>query len=287
MSFQMVAIIIALSSIGAFSTLYILRKLREWQWGWVNNKYCLRNRIFIITGANSGLGYETTKALVERNATVIMACRDIQKTNKAISEIRRKIYNGKLVSCPPKLFVTKLTLVLQIAMNLDLSSFNSIRSFANEINNKYPEFYALIQNAGVATNKANQTTLDGHEVHVGTNYLGHFFLTLLLKETIHINQSRIVIVSSHLHESAKLTFIAPEEMNYKKNSVNPMYKTSKLMNFYFARHLYVQNFDVHILCPGLCYTSLFRDYELNWYQLIILLPIMCFILRSAKQVISY
>lgn len=77
---------------------YLVRKLREWQWGWVRSTESLKDKIFIVTGANTGLGFETTKALLRRNATVIMACRDVTRATDAAMRIRQTVPEGKFVS---------------------------------------------------------------------------------------------------------------------------------------------------------------------------------------------
>lgn len=88
-------------------------------------------KLFIITGANSGLGFETTRALVKRGATVILACRSLEKANEAIKKIREETQTGEM-----------------IALELDLADFDSIKKFADVIKDKYPKFFCLINNAG-------------------------------------------------------------------------------------------------------------------------------------------
>lgn len=78
--------------------IFAIRKFREFQWGWVRNQSSLKGKIFIITGANTGLGYETTKALVKRQATVILACRNMEKAKAAVSKIRTETAEGVMVS---------------------------------------------------------------------------------------------------------------------------------------------------------------------------------------------
>ncbi len=87
----------SLIPVGAVCTIYAIRKLREYQWGWVRNNSSLNGKIFIVTGSNTGLGFETTKALVSRGATVIMACRNEDKANEAVVKIRQATANGHLV----------------------------------------------------------------------------------------------------------------------------------------------------------------------------------------------
>lgn len=78
--------------------IYIVRKIREYQWGWVRNTSSLKGKIFIITGANTGLGFEATKALVKRQATVIMACRNLDRAKAAAAAIRAETNEGVMVS---------------------------------------------------------------------------------------------------------------------------------------------------------------------------------------------
>lgn len=77
--------------------IFLVRKIREYQWGWVRNTSSLKGKLFVITGANSGLGFETTKALVKRDATVLMACRNLERANDAITKIKNQTKNGQMV----------------------------------------------------------------------------------------------------------------------------------------------------------------------------------------------
>lgn len=99
--------------------------------GWVNSTESLSGKIFIVTGANTGLGLETTRALVKRGATVILACRNIDRANEAIKKIREETQSGEM-----------------IALELDLADFDSIKAFVALIKEKYPKFDCLINNAG-------------------------------------------------------------------------------------------------------------------------------------------
>ena len=67
----------AVVPVTAVALIYVIRKIRVWQWGWIRNNYLLTGKVYIVTGANTGLGFETTKALITRDATVIMACRSL------------------------------------------------------------------------------------------------------------------------------------------------------------------------------------------------------------------
>lgn len=95
---SIVTYLYVLVPLGTISAIYLIRKLRVWQWGWVRNRYSLEGKVFIVTGANTGLGFETTKALVARDATVIMGCRSLERANAAIVKIRQHTAKGQLVS---------------------------------------------------------------------------------------------------------------------------------------------------------------------------------------------
>lgn len=194
-----------------------------------------------------------------------MACRSLDKANEAVEKIRRHTSNGKM-----------------IPLTLDLSSFDSIKSFATEIKSSFDSFDCFIQNAGLAVN-GEQYTKEGFEVHFGVNYLGHFLLTDLLKEEIDKNNSRLVIVSSRMHEKGTIDFENLGKYLAPKSRTNNLYNNSKLMNFYFARELFEKGYDAHVLCPGLCHTDFFRNYNPKWYHYIMFSPIALWYLRSAPQ----
>ncbi|CRL05075.1 CLUMA_CG018080, isoform A [Clunio marinus] len=251
----------------AAAGIYLIRKQREYAWGWVRNTGSLRGKVFIVTGANTGLGYETTKALAARGATVIMACRNMDKAKEAIEKIRLETKEGEL-----------------IPLELDLASFDSIRKFANVIKETYPVFDCLINNAGLAV-QTKQTTKEGIELHCGTNHIGPFLLTNLLLENIKKNNSRVVVVSSKMHERATIDFENFGKFTEKPSGErsNHLYNNSKLMNFYFAKELFKKGIDVHVCCPGLCNTDFFRDYDPKFYHYILFSPVILFFLRSPEQ----
>ncbi|XP_058459434.1 retinol dehydrogenase 12 isoform X1 [Malaya genurostris] len=243
-----------------------LRRYKIRKWGRVTANYSLKGKIFIITGANTGLGYETTKALTARQATTILACRNLTKANQAIERIRKETEEGVL-----------------IPMQLDLASFKSIREFASEIKNKYPDIYCLVNNAGLAA-RDPEFTNEGFEIHYGVNHLGQFLLVDLLKEHLKVNRSRVVVVSSRMHEiDAEIDIENLGKWMQHGGRLNRLYNNSKLMNFYYARELYKKGFNVHVLCPGLCHTDFFRHYDPKWYHYLLFSPIVWLMLRSAEQ----
>lgn len=172
----------------------------------------------VVTGANSGTGYETAKVLASKNAKVVMACRSLERGEKA---------RDKILDAYPD---AKLDL-----SELDLASLKSIDQFASKIVKKYDKLDILINNAGVMDMPYGKTE-DGFEIHLGVNHLGHFALTrkllgLLLKSP----NSRVVTMSSIMHLAGKINF---EDINSEKkfNKVKA-YGQSKLANLLFAYEL--------------------------------------------------
>ncbi|CAH2100300.1 unnamed protein product [Euphydryas editha] len=257
----------------------LIRKWRSRSWAKCPSNTCLRGKTFIITGANSGIGLETAKALVRRKARVIFACRDIEKAKQAIAEIRKEQPTGGEL----------------IPMQLDLASFDSIEKFVEVVKAGFYKIDVLINNAGVSIPlKQDQKTKEGFEIHLGVNHLGHFYLTNLLIDLLKkASPSRVVIVSSTLHQNGKLDFgdlnlrgAIEEAKKGKSDRHNIGYSNSKLMNVYFARGLSAklrsEGVDVNACCPGFCYTNLFR-YFVRWYHYILMAPVALFFMRSAKQ----
>ncbi|XP_073988445.1 retinol dehydrogenase 14-like [Rhodnius prolixus] len=254
--------------------LFLIRKYRESKWGLYKEQKILKYKIFLVTGGNSGLGKETVKELASREATVIVACRDLQKAKKVIAEIRSEIRSGEL-----------------IPMEIDLASFDSIRQFCNEIKVRFPQIDVLINNAGVTIpheTDQNLKTKDGYEINFGTNHLGHFLLTNLLIDNLKQSApSRIVIVSSKLHERGTIDFYNLQgEKGYPSGLMNPAYNNSKLANIYFCRELakkLPEGVETYALCPGLCYTSIFRHIQMKWYQYLLFAPVAFIFMKSANQ----
>ncbi|XP_078048610.1 retinol dehydrogenase 12 [Augochlora pura] len=252
----------------------LLRKSREGTWGRCKNMDSLHGRVFIVTGANSGIGKETVKELARRKATIILACRSLQNARDTISDIRAKIPTGEL-----------------IPMKLNLASFSSIRDFAAEVIQNFPQIHVLINNAGVYVPfKEHALTEDGFEIHFGVNHLGHFLLTNLLLETLKKNApSRIVIVTSKLFEHGKIDFpsLNGEKELTIKGRMNPAYYNSKLANTYFgmelAKRIKNSGTNVYMVCPGFTYTGLFRNVKRSWFHYIIFSPIAFMFLRTANQ----
>ncbi len=176
------------------------------------------NRVAIVTGANSGIGYETTKVLAAKGATVVLACRNLSKANAAAELIRQEIKTAKLD-----------------VMALDLADLDSVRAFAAAFNGKYARLDLLINNAGVMIPPLTKTK-QGFEVQFGANHLGHFALTGLLLEKIKATpNARVVNVSSSAHRMGKIDFT---NLNAEKGyAAWAAYGQSKLANLLFTLEL--------------------------------------------------
>ena len=175
-------------------------------------------KVAIVTGANSGLGFETTLGLASKKIKVIMACRDIDKAESARRDILKQVPDAELVP-----------------MVIDLSDLNSVRTFAGDFIRENDRLDLLVNNAGVMM-PPYQKTEDGFELQFGVNYLGHFLLTGLLIETLtSTKNSRIVTLSSIAHTNAEIDFEdLQSEESYSKFKA---YGQSKLACLMFAKEL--------------------------------------------------
>jgi NAD(P)-dependent dehydrogenase (short-subunit alcohol dehydrogenase family) len=175
-------------------------------------------RIAVITGANSGLGFEVAKALAERGATVVLACRDTERADQAANLIRAE---GPDVDIQ--------------TTRLDLASLASVRAAAERLRVNHPRIDLLINNAGLMMPPHGRTE-DGFELQFGTNHLGHFALTgLLLDRLLTVPGSRVVTISSNAHRGGRIDF---DDLQSEK-SYNRMaaYGQSKLANLLFTYEL--------------------------------------------------
>ena len=175
-------------------------------------------KIFLITGANSGLGYETSKFLIEKGATVIMCCRDLIKGERAMKELKKLNYTGNI------------TLV-----ELDLSDLNNIKNAAQIIRSQFHHIDVLINNAGIM---APPFTLSkqGLEIQFAVNHLAHMSLTLellpLLKKA---DNARVVTVTSGVQYLGNINWNDLQgKTKYDRWS---SYAQSKLANVMFGLEL--------------------------------------------------
>jgi NAD(P)-dependent dehydrogenase (short-subunit alcohol dehydrogenase family) len=175
----------------------------------------LDGKLAIVTGANSGMGMATVEALADEGAKVVMLCRSEKRGKDALAKLLEK--NER-----------QLELML-----CDLGDFDSIRSFAAKVKEKYKKIDILVNNAGfIALDR--QVTKEGLEMQFGINHIGHFLLTTELAELMG-EGSRIVNVASGAHKVGKIHF---DDINLTKGfNVVKAYSQSKLANVLFTREL--------------------------------------------------
>jgi NAD(P)-dependent dehydrogenase (short-subunit alcohol dehydrogenase family) len=179
----------------------------------------LRGRTALVTGANSGLGFEIAAALARRGADVLLACRDPEKGARAIDAIRSDLPGAALE-----------------LVALDLADLASVRGAAAAFSAKRRALHLLVNNAGVMALPEGRTA-DGFERQLGTNHLGHFALTgLLLDPLLRGNGARVVVVSSLMHRFGRMRFddLNGERRRYRRWGA---YCDSKLANLLFAFEL--------------------------------------------------
>ena len=194
----------------------MMMKNEKWN---TENILSQKGRIVIVTGSSSGIGYETARVLANKQASVIIAVRNLEKGNKALAKIIQQNKDADVR-----------------VMELDLANLASVKNFAENFQKNYSRLDLLINNAGVMIPPYSKTT-DGFELQFGTNHLGHFALTgQLLKLLISTKASRIVNVSSGAHNFGKLDF---DDLNWEKRNYAQWtaYGDSKLANLYFTYEL--------------------------------------------------
>ncbi len=175
----------------------------------------LEGRTWVVTGANSGLGFETTRGLALKGALVVMACRDPKRASAAADEVRRMAPAAKL----------KL-------MTLDLASLDSIARFSEALAAEHPVVDGLVNNAGIMA-IPRRLTADGFEMQLGTNHLGHFSLALRVLPLLEAATApRLVVVASSAHRWGAMHF--DDLMGEKSYSAWGRYGQAKLANLLFT-----------------------------------------------------
>ena len=184
----------------------------------LNNLERQNEKVFIITGANSGLGYETSKFLLKKGATVIMCCRDLVKGEEARQKLLKLNYDGDI-----ELF------------ELDLSDLRNVKKFADSIKNKFNYLDVLINNAGIMS-PPKTLSKQGYEIQFAVNHLAHMFLSLELLPILNkTNNSRVVTVTSGVQYFGKIKWNDLQAEN--KYDRWASYAQSKLANVMFGLEL--------------------------------------------------
>jgi NAD(P)-dependent dehydrogenase (short-subunit alcohol dehydrogenase family) len=215
-----------------------------------------KGRIAVVTGSNTGLGYETALALAQKEAKVILACRNMTKAENA---------KNRILQAAPGADVDML--------QIDLSKLDSVKGFARNFQDRYHQLDLLINNAGVMMPPYTETD-DGFELQIGANHLGHFLLTgLLMDKLVETPNSRIVSLSSLAHKNGAINF---DDLHSKKEySASKAYGQSKLACLVFAYELQrrLENAGHHDTLsvaahPGIAFTDLGRHFPKLLYTVL-------------------
>nr|WP_233752631.1 SDR family NAD(P)-dependent oxidoreductase [Flavilitoribacter nigricans] len=181
----------------------------------------INDKTYLITGANTGAGFQAARILLGKGAEVVMLNRNREKSNQAIAELKTEFGAGAKVSF----------------IKMDLSELASVREAAAEVVKTVPKIDALMCNAAIAQVPRQTFTKDGFESQLGVNHYGHFLLCGLLFDRIEASNGRIVVVGSEGYKMGIKT-IQFEDMNWDKNyhAMNT-YCHSKLAQILFAYEL--------------------------------------------------
>ena len=206
----------------------------------------MEGKVCIVTGSNTGIGKETARGLAQRGATVVLACRDVEKASAARDEIAKSTGRSDVT-----------------VEALDLGSVASIRAFAARFKEKHTRLDVLVNNAGLWL-MAPATTKEGFESTFGVNHLGTFLLTQELLPLLKASApSRVVVLSSKLHYQGKMVW---DDLQFerRKFSGTSAYNQSKLANVLFtkalARRLEGTGVTVNAVHPGVVATELSRAF---------------------------
>jgi NAD(P)-dependent dehydrogenase (short-subunit alcohol dehydrogenase family) len=228
----------------------------------------MSEKICIVTGANSGIGKETALGLAHTGARVVMVCRNAEKGEAAVEEIRRESGSSQVG--------------LLIA---DMSSQASVRALAEQILQKYPRLDVLVNNAGGVA-PARMLSPDGIEMTLATNHLGAALLTLLLLDLLKASApARIINVSSEAQLSIRLDLSDLQFERRKYRGIAAYGQSKLLMNaftFGLARRLAGTRVTANCLHPGMVATNIWNINPLPRIAKLIIAVMKPFMLNSKK-----
>lgn len=230
----------------------------------------LTGKTYIVTGANSGVGLETTRQLIKQGGHVVMACRRVEAGKEVAKEFDSLKGSYEV-------------------LRLDLADLSSVREFVDEFKSKYTELHGLDCNAGAGfSGREAQYTKDGLEMTMATNYYGHFLLTESLLDVLKASApSRIVMLSSVVHAGNpnNRPQVHLDDMNYHNRAYSMnSYSEAKVANILYARELAerlegtgVTAYSVH---PGWARSNFGRNGNLMFRLLI---PVLNVVMRSSTD----
>ncbi|WP_406608779.1 SDR family oxidoreductase [Agarivorans sp. JK6] len=209
----------------------------------------LTGKTYVITGANSGAGFEASRILLAKGAKVVMLNRNPVKSVAAVEELKAQLGSNIDLSY----------------IQMDLAELDSVRRAAKQLLESTNSIEALICNGAIAQVAKQQFTKDGFESQLGVNHFGHFLLCGLLFEQIEASQGRIVIVGSNAYKMG-LKKIQFDDLNFDANyTAWSSYAQSKLAQMMFGYELQQRikasgkQVQVHVCHPGASRTNLLKD----------------------------
>ena len=230
----------------------------------------MKDKIVLITGANSGIGKETTRALAKKGATIVMACRNLERAESVCEMIKAESGNTNIE-----------------VMKLDLASLKSIRNFTQEFSARYQKLNVLINNAGTFCMKREETE-DGFEKTIAINHLAPFLLTYELLPILEkTSEARIINVGSDAHFSGDLDL---DDLHFKRRKYSgfKVYASSRLATIFFtqelAQRVKEKDVTVNALHPGHVDTNMWNIWQppRRWYHSL-LIRLMKLFLISAEE----
>lgn len=202
------------------------------------------NKTIIITGANSGIGFEAMKIFVQKGAKVIMACRSFERANNAKEKVLSSFPNAKID-----------------ILEYDQASFVSIKKFSETIKNI--NFDVLICNAGIFHPKKGKTTKDSFPLTVGTNYLGLFYLIENIKDFL--GKRKLILVSSITYAHCKI-----KEYDFLRKETTSIFKQYSISKTCITRYFaYLKNnsdLNIYLMHPGVSATNIFASKTSSYKQ---------------------
>jgi NAD(P)-dependent dehydrogenase (short-subunit alcohol dehydrogenase family) len=208
----------------------------------------MRGRVCVVTGASSGIGFETARGLAAAGARVLMICRDRERGEAAMLRIRAEHEGADL-----ELFLA------------DLSSMDDLWRVAAELQGRHPRIHVLVNNAGALFGR-RILSADGIEMNFALNHLSYFILTNLLMETLVASSpARVVNVASNAHRAGRIDW---DDIQMERGYGGfQAYRNSKLMNLLFtfelARRLAKRGVTANCLHPGVVWTGIARQGRLH------------------------
>lgn len=223
-----------------------------------------KERVVVVTGANTGIGYETAKCIAEMGATVILACRSEEKAKQAMAKMNAEFQAEKDKKNPRIVDYPELSLEF---MKLDCSSLQSVMDFAKEFKLSGRQLHVLVCNAGIGMSKQAYTE-DGYELMFQVNYLSQYLLTAHLLPIMKTSgeDCRIIMVSSEVHRYSEFNLDRIQgkqynERNFKRTLYYGNSKAFQIMQmFSMNRRLQNSNVTVTSLHPGVVQTEVTRNF---------------------------